>query len=109
MRKLFFDPRRILETPFFYKLLQDIVGANSYRKQVIKQTVPVSKGLRILEVGCGPGNNIEYLPNGVEYVGCDISQKYIEQARRKYGNRGIFLNASVGVRLCLGNYSFTSS
>jgi 2-polyprenyl-3-methyl-5-hydroxy-6-metoxy-1,4-benzoquinol methylase len=95
MRKLFFDPRRILEIPFIYKLLQKIAGANANRKQVISKSIPASEGLRILEIGCGLGNNIEYLPNGVEYVGCDISQKYIEQARRKYKGRGIFLNASV--------------
>lgn len=106
MRNSSIDPRRILEIPFFYNLLQDIVGANSFRKKFIKQNVPHTRGLRILEVGCGTGKNLEYLPKGIEYIGYDISKKYIEQARRKYKGRGVFINASVDdvFKLNLGKF-----
>jgi SAM-dependent methyltransferase len=44
-------------------------------------------GLRVLDIGCGPGRLVEYLP-GVEYVGLDLSENYIAAARQRYGHTG---------------------
>jgi cyclopropane fatty-acyl-phospholipid synthase-like methyltransferase len=44
---------------------------------------------RILDIGCGTGTILSYLPD-VEYLGFDIHQKYIDSAIRKYGERGTF-------------------
>ncbi|THE65810.1 class I SAM-dependent methyltransferase [Salinadaptatus halalkaliphilus] len=36
---------------------------------------------RVLDVACGPGTNVRYLPAGTEIVGIDISDPLLEQAR----------------------------
>jgi cyclopropane fatty-acyl-phospholipid synthase-like methyltransferase len=42
-------------------------------------------GDRILDIGCGPGDTLPYLPD-VNYVGFDASQEYIKAAQMRYGN-----------------------
>lgn len=49
----------------------------------------VSEGNAILDIGCGPGDVLSYLPR-VDYWGFDISQEYIDQAQRKFGPNGNF-------------------
>ncbi|MFZ1165849.1 MAG: class I SAM-dependent methyltransferase, partial [Candidatus Sulfotelmatobacter sp.] len=38
---------------------------------------------RILDVGCGPGSMVPYLPKS-EYVGFDANPDYIQQAQRRF-------------------------
>jgi cyclopropane fatty-acyl-phospholipid synthase-like methyltransferase len=40
-------------------------------------------GARILEIGCGPGTIVGFLPH-VEYLGFDLSSKYIATARKRF-------------------------
>jgi len=40
-------------------------------------------GDRILEIGCGPGTIVPFLPE-TEFVGFDASREYIDQARRRF-------------------------
>jgi len=42
---------------------------------------------RVLDVACGTGLNLEYLPEGVEYVGVDISPEMLAAARDRHGGR----------------------
>jgi SAM-dependent methyltransferase len=53
-------------------------------------------GARLLDAGCGTGLLLDDLPSGIEYVGFDANEKYIEEARRRYGGRATFHCASVG-------------
>src|SRR5262249_38071241 len=46
--------------------------------------------MRVLDIGCGPGTILQYLPRGVEYSGFDINPQYIADARKQYGDRGTF-------------------
>lgn len=45
--------------------------------------------MRVLDIGCGPADILEYLPK-VDYVGFDISPEYIARAEMKFGTRGQF-------------------
>jgi SAM-dependent methyltransferase len=38
---------------------------------------------RVLDVGCGPGTNANYF-SSVEYLGIDLNQKYISDAKQRY-------------------------
>ena len=46
--------------------------------------------MKILDIGCGPGDFLHYLQD-VEYVGFDNNAAYIREAERRYGHRATFL------------------
>ncbi|MGH9025099.1 MAG: class I SAM-dependent methyltransferase [Acidimicrobiia bacterium] len=50
---------------------------------------------RLLDIGCGPAEILEDLDPDVTYVGFDVSERYIEEARARFGQRGSFLAADV--------------
>lgn len=81
--------RAILSIPFVYETFQRLVGSPRVRNTLVDRYVGVRPGLRVLDIGCGPGILIEHLP-GVAYTGTDVSARYIEAARRKYGDRATF-------------------
>ncbi len=43
---------------------------------------------RVLDVACGLGMNVRYLPEGIEYVGIDLSPDMLARARRRLGHLG---------------------
>ncbi len=52
----------------------------------------IAAARRVLDVGCGPGTNASEFTHA-EYVGIDLSEPYIQTARRRH--RGTFLVADV--------------
>ena len=85
--------RSILTHPWAYKMLQTAVGAGKFRRYFIDHYVRPKSGERILDIGCGPGEIMPYLPAGVEYVGYDISADYIAFAKQRFAGRGDFYAA----------------
>lgn len=47
---------------------------------------------RVLDVGCGPGTNTKHFGRS-DYLGIDLSDSYIQEARRRHGRR--FISADV--------------
>ena len=90
-----YDIRRLFSVPAIYDWFQDFVGANALKKRFIQNCIPSDRPVRVLEIGCGPGKNLDYMSNSVEYVGCDLSQDYIDHATQKYGHRAKFYCLSV--------------
>lgn len=82
--------RALLSFPSVYNLFQTVVGAQKWRKQFIHETVRAKAGDKFVDVGCGPAKMIDWLPP-VRYVGWDVSEDYINHARKQYGSRGVFL------------------
>jgi SAM-dependent methyltransferase len=89
------DPRRFFAIPRIYDAVQDFIGANEFKRLALSAQIPTDRRLRVLEVGCGPGRNLDYLPENVDYTGCDLSPDYIEHARNRYGQRAQFHCLSV--------------
>jgi SAM-dependent methyltransferase len=87
--------RRILGFPLIYKLLQSLLGSPGVHRQFVETFVEPAPGALILDIGCGPAEILEHLPEDVEYVGYDVNPKYIEYAGEKYEGRGEFLCARV--------------
>jgi cyclopropane fatty-acyl-phospholipid synthase-like methyltransferase len=75
--------RRVLAIPAAYQLWWHAVGGPALAKVVINEYVRPKPGMRILEIGCGPGTILGYLPPS-DYLGFDLSPKYIELARKRF-------------------------
>ncbi|MFZ0950723.1 MAG: class I SAM-dependent methyltransferase [Candidatus Sulfotelmatobacter sp.] len=60
-----------------------LVGADEYRRTLAKEHIRARPSDRILDIGCGPGSMVSYLPRS-EYVGFDANPDYIQQAQRRF-------------------------
>ena len=86
---------RILEMPAIYELSQKIVGAPRALSRFTAEFVRPFPGAIMLDIGCGPGTMLEYLPDTVRYIGYDANPRYIARARDVYGSRGEFFCARI--------------
>lgn len=92
--------RSILNWPGAYDLLMNALGANHFRRVFIDQYVGPRPDDRILDVGCGTGTIVAFLPRGVAYLGVDLSPDYVASAKSRYGDRANFQVGDVnGLRL----------
>lgn len=80
----------LLSLPSVYAGFQNLIGATNLWREFVRQ-LNVQPGQRLLDIGCGPGNILEFLPNDVDYVGIDLNPMYIAQARENYGQQGRFV------------------
>jgi SAM-dependent methyltransferase len=79
----------VLSLSWAYNAFQHAVGAERYRRRVVEEIIRPTAGQRILDIGCGTGEVLRYLPP-VEYLGVDLSPHYIQSARDRFGDRGDF-------------------
>jgi SAM-dependent methyltransferase len=84
------DFRNWLEAPALYHAFQRAGGFFQARVKAIRQYAPIERGDRVLDIGCGPGHIVEYLPNGISYFGFDIDSDYITYAQNNFGQEGAF-------------------
>ncbi len=82
--------RKVLTLPQVYDAFQTLIGGDRYRRWYIRELLAPRPGMAILDIGCGPGTMLRFLPRDVQYVGFDMNPKYIEHARRHFGDRGTF-------------------
>ncbi len=84
--------RHILAMPWVYDTFQTMVGAYSWRDAVLKRFVSTSipANGKLIDIGCGTAEAVQFIPKGVTYIGFDRNPAYIEQAKKRYGH----LNAS---------------
>jgi SAM-dependent methyltransferase len=67
---------------------EQVVTTRKFVVPYIDQLKQVSKGVRVLEIGCGTGGNlVPFLELGCEVTGVDISATSIERARQFLGPR----------------------
>lgn len=89
------DPRRLLAIPAVYSLFRKFVGRDSVRRQYAETYIRARQGQRVLDIGCGPGDMLVFLPD-VDYVGFDMDPAYINAAQQRFGSRGNFYCEPVG-------------
>ncbi|HVO60878.1 MAG TPA: class I SAM-dependent methyltransferase [Terriglobales bacterium] len=82
--------RPILDRAYFYELYHQIIGANYRSRILVSEYIRPRASDRVLDVGCGPGNMLPFLPK-CQYMGVDVNPEYIATARRRYGKRGDFV------------------
>lgn len=83
--------RSILSMPAIYSLYQKIVFP---KDELVREYIRPFSGQKILDIGCGTGDVLKYLPNA-DYFGIDVSKEYIEAARKRYGDRAQFLQTPI--------------
>jgi SAM-dependent methyltransferase len=76
----------VLSRPEVYLMLQRTLGSGRLYKHLLSEVVKPRPGMRVLDIGCGPGDILQLLRN-VDYDGFDLSRKYIEFASRRYRDR----------------------
>ncbi|TMJ50421.1 MAG: class I SAM-dependent methyltransferase [Alphaproteobacteria bacterium] len=82
--------KAILSHPALYQAYQNVGGFFGARVRAVADYLTLCSGMRIIDIGCGPGYILRHLPRGIDYVGFDIDQAYIEHARRSFGHLGKF-------------------
>jgi|SRR5581483_6272999 len=84
--------RSVLARPWAYQLFFNVIGAPGRSRILVRDYIRPKSGDRILEIGCGPGTIVPFLPES-EYVGFDVSEEYIEQARKKFSGKKLSRNS----------------
>ena len=87
--------KSILSIPWAFRLYQKMIGAPQCHRRFIQEFSRPGPEDRIVDLGCGTGASVPFLPRGVRYVGIDISEDYIDAARAQFGERGTFLHADL--------------
>ena len=72
---------RLLELPVVYQAWQ--ATHNREKIDFVTSHIRVRPGLRVVELGCGPGTNA-HLFAGCDYTGIDINPQYIASAQRRF-------------------------
>jgi SAM-dependent methyltransferase len=85
------DIREILNSPLVYQTYQAAGGFFNARLKAISMYLPLKRGDRIIDIGCGPGFIVKYLPSGISYLGFDTDAKYISYAAARFGLKGGFV------------------
>ncbi|MEO5365275.1 MAG: class I SAM-dependent methyltransferase [Magnetococcus sp. WYHC-3] len=104
--------KSILEFGMIYDWYQNLVGVDGYRRLLVGSYIRPFPGQRVLDIGCGTAELLDYLPE-VDYVGLDHNPDYIRRAQQRFGQRGRFhlggisaddphLRQGVDVALALG-------
>jgi SAM-dependent methyltransferase len=83
------DIRRVLAFPEVYEAWSRFVGGEHARSTLVREYVRPWPGARVLDLGCGPGEILPHLRD-VDYLGIDLSEDYIDQARRSFGDQAEF-------------------
>ena len=84
----------VMELATVYRLVQRILGGPAVHRYFVESHVRPRAGDRLLDIGCGPAQILERLPQ-VGYVGVDLSPRCIAMAKARYGERGTFVCQSV--------------
>lgn len=88
--------RSVLSNPMVYETFQKVVGSHRVRAELIDTYIKPRPGMRVLDIGCGPGDLVTYFPDGVDYTGTDLSEAYVASANERFGDRGRYFQGRVG-------------
>lgn len=86
----------LLSSARVYDGVQRLVGLERLCGELVRTYVrpAASDRPRVLDLGCGTGVVVEHL-GPCDYVGVDLSAAYVEEAKRRFGDRARFVCADV--------------
>jgi SAM-dependent methyltransferase len=82
--------KSVLRHPALYQAYQNAGGFFGARIKAIADYLTLRPGIRVIDIGCGPGYILRHLPEHIEYIGFDIDEAYIAYARKCFGHLGTF-------------------
>lgn len=86
------DFRSKLAVPWVFRLFKKSIGAGTAISIFVREHVRPATGNRVLDIGCGLGDVLEHFAGTeVDYLGIDVSEEYIDFARRRYGSKARFV------------------
>jgi cyclopropane fatty-acyl-phospholipid synthase-like methyltransferase len=83
--------RSVLSLAAIYNAFQNLVGARASRRNLMQRFINPLPNQRILDIGCGTAELLEFVPPTVRYVGFDASAHYIDAAKERWEHRGTFV------------------
>jgi ubiquinone/menaquinone biosynthesis C-methylase UbiE len=86
VKRLILHPRiwRVLDRPrFFYGVRYLLVGGQQKTKRLLREHLSLLAEERVLDVCCGVGEFADVVET--DYVGIDLNPRFIERARRRFG------------------------
>jgi SAM-dependent methyltransferase len=75
--------RSVLAKPEAYQFWWNLVGGSAWAEELVTKYIHPDSTARILDIGCGPGTLLHYLPQS-GYLGFDLSPEYIALARKRF-------------------------
>jgi SAM-dependent methyltransferase len=94
---------QLLERTMIYSLWQAPFAADKLAPLLAHNDLREVR--RVLDVGCGPGTNTRLFAHA-DYLGIDINQDYIENARRKYKRPFVAADVTTYDDNTLGTFDF---
>ncbi|SDM89363.1 Methyltransferase domain-containing protein [Daejeonella rubra] len=85
----------IFDNPILYNTFQYLAGSNKARKIFVKKYISPKPNTRMLDIGCGTGDILSYLPKDLDYVGFDPLQSCIDFCQKAGYGRGEFYRDSI--------------
>ena len=80
----------VLSFSWAYAAWGRLVGSKRGTPLLHSQHFKVGPEDRVLDLGCGPAAVLEHITPW-SYLGVDPSEKYIETARQRFGDKGVFV------------------
>ena len=80
----------VLERTLVYRAWQAPFAAQKFAPVLAHNAM--QRARRVLDVACGPGTNTKYFADA-DYLGIDISERYVHDARRRHGRNFIVADA----------------
>jgi len=97
---------RALELGWIYELLQRHIGSADVRRYFAKHYVQANADTDILDLGCGPGTMLGFLPKPKSYLGLDSNPRYIQAGAGRHGPLYEFRVADISAALPAGSQRF---
>lgn len=81
--------RQLMAYPEIYSNITLILRGKKKTQSFVDQYIRPKKGDKVLDIGCGTGDILYFLPD-VDYYGFDLDSSYIEMAKKRFDKRGKF-------------------
>ena len=97
--------RHLMVYPKIYSNITLLLRGKKKTQSFVDQYIRPKKGDKILDIGCGTGDILYFLPD-VDYYGFDSDPSYIETAKKRFGTKGKFFCKTVSRDAIQGTKEF---